>query len=453
LRYYLIILLIFNSLSFLLAQEHEKDNELIEAVYNNDVDAVKRLLTEGANVNAKTQEDVTPLMYAAQNGNKEILEMLLASGASVNEKPTDGFSALSSACLFNHLDVAITLIENNADINTFNIYGATPLMIASAYGYYIIADMLLFYGAEKELKDEYGNTALNSAATHGFFDIVALLLDKGADINTKDIYGFTPLMSAVIKNEKETVDTLLNRNADVNQQSLSGYTALMLAVRDRNDSIINILLKKEFDKTLLNKYGLSVADLAYVNKNVCLYKCIKDDNKTFFNTPFNTLNIASAFSTSFKDVFYNYELGISKQDLSVFAGHAIRLGRKSILIKQADNLYHQYNEKRSYLYIGISKNFVLHYNAKTETGLNLAINGAYTYANVKGTTDKIASKFMIIPSAGVYRSFDFFSTKLSYEYANFKYLEASPHYLKFSTVFSINLLKNPKHNKYIYWVY
>jgi ankyrin repeat protein len=48
-----------------------------------DVDAVSRLVAEGADVNVKGTGDSTPLHVAALNGHAEVAAMLLTHGAKV----------------------------------------------------------------------------------------------------------------------------------------------------------------------------------------------------------------------------------------------------------------------------------------------------------------------------------------------------------------------------------
>jgi len=453
-RFFLTVILLLFSSTALLAQEREIDYNLILAAYNDSLPAVEKLLSDSADVNTKTDEGVTPLMYAAENGNNDMVKLLLEHGANINDKPEDGFTALSSSCLFNHLDESITLIENNADINTINMYGATPLMIAAAYGYYIIADMLLFYEANTEIQDNNGNTALNIAATSGFDDIVSLLLSKGAQIEAKDNEGYTPLMSAVIKNNYKVVKLLLNNKADINAQNNKGFTALMIAIKCHNDSIIKLLNIPDINKDIKTKYHENTADIALLNKNRCLYKCL-NNKKDFYKPYFKSLSLATGLSIAIKDIMFVNSLGISesKYGLRLNAGFATRIGKKKILSLVQDYEYNQYNEKRSYIFGGISKDITLANYSKSETGINAGISEIYTYGLMEGTHDDVINKYLLVPSVGFYYTIGFCTLKMSYEYMDFKTYKLSPHKLTLTLLIDINIRRNPKHTKSIYWVY
>ena len=62
----------------------EELNALIDAAKNGDIEAVKKHLAAGADVNAKDVDGTTPLHNAAVYGHNEVAELLIANGASVN---------------------------------------------------------------------------------------------------------------------------------------------------------------------------------------------------------------------------------------------------------------------------------------------------------------------------------------------------------------------------------
>lgn len=71
-------------------------NDLVSATVMRDRAAVKELLDDGKNPNARQRDGFTPLMIAASNGDTEIAAMLLAKGADPNPR-AGGKSALSIA--------------------------------------------------------------------------------------------------------------------------------------------------------------------------------------------------------------------------------------------------------------------------------------------------------------------------------------------------------------------
>ncbi|MBI5892070.1 MAG: ankyrin repeat domain-containing protein [Deltaproteobacteria bacterium] len=90
---------------------------LTKAAESGDINAVKRLLNEGADVNAKDSNNWTALTEAARDGNTEIVKLLIEKGADVHAKAYKGYSALMVAALGGNTEIVKLLIEKGADID------------------------------------------------------------------------------------------------------------------------------------------------------------------------------------------------------------------------------------------------------------------------------------------------------------------------------------------------
>ncbi len=90
---------------------------LMSAVGSGDINAVKRLLNEGADVNAKDSDNWNALTKAARDGHAEIVKLLIEKGADVNAKAYKGYSALMVAALDGYTEIVKLLIEKGADID------------------------------------------------------------------------------------------------------------------------------------------------------------------------------------------------------------------------------------------------------------------------------------------------------------------------------------------------
>ena len=55
-----------------------------DAAHTGNIEAVKKHLASGADLNTKDSEGGTPLHHTAWNGHKEVAELLIAEGANVN---------------------------------------------------------------------------------------------------------------------------------------------------------------------------------------------------------------------------------------------------------------------------------------------------------------------------------------------------------------------------------
>lgn len=89
--------------------------ELIQAVKNRDIAKATELLTQRADVNIKDDRGVTVLMSASAQGDIEIVKILLANGADVNVKGYDGdYSALVAASESDHSEIVELLKKAGA---------------------------------------------------------------------------------------------------------------------------------------------------------------------------------------------------------------------------------------------------------------------------------------------------------------------------------------------------
>ena len=93
------------------------DEDLIAAAKRGALPEIKRLLDQGAQVNAKDKDEVTPLMLASENGRLDIVQTLLDKGADVNVKDSYGMSALMLASQqAGNLGVVQALLAKGADV-------------------------------------------------------------------------------------------------------------------------------------------------------------------------------------------------------------------------------------------------------------------------------------------------------------------------------------------------
>lgn len=91
---------------------------LTSAARSGDINEVKRLLDEGAEVNEKNDKSGSALTWAVYNGQTDIVKLLIEKGADVNgRQDTSGWIPLERAALVGNLDIAKLLIEKGADID------------------------------------------------------------------------------------------------------------------------------------------------------------------------------------------------------------------------------------------------------------------------------------------------------------------------------------------------
>ena len=114
---------------------------LFQSAESGDYAEVKRLIEEGADVNAHYKYGMSvktwspALMAASHRGHQEIVKLLIEAGADVNalDNYGNGYTALMYASLYGHTEVVKLLIEEGADVNVRNIYHHTALFYARGH--------------------------------------------------------------------------------------------------------------------------------------------------------------------------------------------------------------------------------------------------------------------------------------------------------------------------------
>jgi len=84
----------------------DTDISIHDAAAKGNIEAVKKHLSDDANVNAKDDGGWTPLHRAAEAGQNEIVELLIDEGADVNAKMEDRWTPLDEAIAVNRTETA-----------------------------------------------------------------------------------------------------------------------------------------------------------------------------------------------------------------------------------------------------------------------------------------------------------------------------------------------------------
>jgi ankyrin repeat protein len=230
---------------------------LSNAVRKGNVNAVKKLLNNGASVNQADKYGGTPLIIASGLGRADIVKLLLAKGANVNKANNNGNTPLYIASREGHPEVVkVLLAAPGIDVNKAGKDGATPLIIASWKDHAEVVKLLLSKGANINKANNEGDTPLIAASYRGRIEIVKFLLAKGADVNKSGgKAGDTPLIIASWKGHTEIVKLLLANGADANKMDKDGETALYSASEEDHAGIVEILLKAGADPNKANNKG------------------------------------------------------------------------------------------------------------------------------------------------------------------------------------------------------
>jgi len=217
---------------------------LYAAAFLGEVEKVKTVINEGADVNANWLDCGTALHAAARGNQKDVAELLIAQGADVNAGLRDGDDTpLIYAAVNGCKEVARLLIEKGADIHAGNSGGFTPIYAAAVCNNKPIIDLLLSKGADIDAKETRGMTALHHKAWQADSNMMEFLLSRSAHIEARTKSGTTPLFFAVQCGKLEAAQFLLSKGANVNMTDNNSKTPLSVAREKGNAEMIELLLK------------------------------------------------------------------------------------------------------------------------------------------------------------------------------------------------------------------
>ena len=116
---------------------------------------------------------------AAASGDAATVKKQISAGDDINAKSHRGETAVMLAAMEGHTKVVEALIEAGVDINDQNVYGRhTPLILAALQGHLDTVKALIDSGANKSLKNQFGKTAEEAANDSGHSDIVDFLTGR-----------------------------------------------------------------------------------------------------------------------------------------------------------------------------------------------------------------------------------------------------------------------------------
>lgn len=255
------------------ARNKEGVTPLAIAVQKGDIVSVKYLTMNKADIHTQDTHANTPLSMALA-GSDEMLEAVVVS-SNVVSQDSDGNTPLHIALMTDAPLSKIKYIVSLAtDVNERNRDGNSALFLAVMKNRQKVGEILLAKNADIfstntnnnsplrialkyggtiqnwlitsqtiSSKDGSGNSVLHYAAEWKYANAIKSLVTKGADINAKNANGETPLFNAAKTNDPTIIQVVVDCGANINARDNLGSTPLHTAVRwDALESVSKLLL-------------------------------------------------------------------------------------------------------------------------------------------------------------------------------------------------------------------
>lgn len=184
------------------------------AAHEGQVDEINRLITAGADLNARDRAGRTPAHVAAFASHDDAVTALAEGGADMNALENRVYDVLTIAAVANDPEMVSLAMElgNKPDLIT-SVYDGTALIAAAHLGHHDVVARLVAGGAPLDHVNNLAWTALIEAVVLGdggpdHVKTVEILVEAGADKTIGDRDGVTPLQHAEARGYAEMVKLL-----------------------------------------------------------------------------------------------------------------------------------------------------------------------------------------------------------------------------------------------------
>ncbi|MGO9796182.1 MAG: ankyrin repeat domain-containing protein [Terracidiphilus sp.] len=231
----------------------DTSSPLISASVSGNIEVVRDLIENGADVNGRDARGNFPLYAAVVGDHADVVELLIKKGANVNQtKAMDvlpvmerNSTALDAASVVGDETVVELLVNAGADVNAFaNINEETARSAQSLIGDGQPSKFLTpeFLATLRALLVERDITPLTQASKFDHAKVVTFLLEHGADLNFQRPGNNTALIEAAGAGSRDVVELLISRKAELNRKGFNGGTALAHALYNEQFETAKILM-------------------------------------------------------------------------------------------------------------------------------------------------------------------------------------------------------------------
>lgn len=226
-------------------------------------DVVMTLLTNGADVTALDNQQVSALHGAARSTDAALLQLLLEAGANINQVDAENYSALARAVQSGQTDNVFALLKAGA---AYDVEGTISLARALSLCREPDAQLIecVVSRTKADARDADGNSPLHFCGMEDAATFAEELILAGANVNAKNQAQQTPTMLAARAGSVRTLHRLCLAKIAPALVDAEGNTALHHAVLAELPKleIIETLLQLGCPAHRTNTIGATAAEIA-----------------------------------------------------------------------------------------------------------------------------------------------------------------------------------------------
>jgi ankyrin repeat protein len=258
---------------------------LNNAVSTGDLETVRKLIeVQGYSVDYTgfTGLNETPLTVAAFYGQRKVMDYLIQKGADINLKGSWGFgsSPIQAGISAGHTQTVVTLLIKEAalpaGLHRTDIANEYLLKAAGLNDTWSIDKIMAHTEADINVHDNFmKRTPLHNAVMNDSFDATNKIIAHGGKVNSIDIHGWTPLHYAASNSDSQFAKLLIEKGAKINALDYGDRTPLFAAMQmGGEEELISLLVKNGAKVNHADKDGITVLDLAVINDDADMIKCL-----------------------------------------------------------------------------------------------------------------------------------------------------------------------------------
>jgi ankyrin repeat protein len=319
-----------------------------------------KIVEEGADVNAKDNDENSCLHFAFRGHHLDIVNLLLDNGAFADIKSRNG-TPLDLACEEGDVEIVekmLKLTKERYDNGLAQELLKPALERSCGSGHVNVLRLLLKYGTVIEEADQVG--LVFAAAEGGHTNMLHALSSHGVRINVKDEDGNTPFHKACWSSDEAFLNKLKQFEVNVNEKNADGQTVLHLSSQHGQAQSVTSLLKIGAGVDIRDNKLKTPLHIACANGREQVFKVLLENNATqttvdesgwsaiHFASESGNLTVIKTLLRSGSDVNETNSEGATPLQLACLKGHFYAV---CTLIEHGADVNHVDNLGRSPLHV------------------------------------------------------------------------------------------------------